>query len=290
MKGKKRKIDILVLSDIHLGTVGCRAEELSCYLKTIKPKTVILNGDIIDGWQFNKRYFPTSHMRIIKQFMGWLSKGITVYYISGNHDEVMRRFRGFQLGGLKIVNQLKIRKDGKNYWFFHGDVFDVLMKYSKWLAKLGGFSYDMLIRVNTFVNKVSLGMGRKRVHLSKSVKDGVKSLVKFVDDFESTAAKMAIRNKMDYVVCGHIHAPQIRKIEYKEGSVMYLNSGDWIENMSSLEYSKGKWSVYRFEEDSAAPALMKKPGKKEKKPKLLFKDLVEEFRLTEEVNEGVTQD
>ncbi|MFZ5939402.1 MAG: UDP-2,3-diacylglucosamine diphosphatase [Bacteroidota bacterium] len=129
MKKNKRKIDLLVLSDTHLGTIGCRASELSAYLKTIKPATVILNGDIIDGWQFNKRYFPKSHIRIIKQILGWLSKGTRVYYITGNHDEVMRRFKGFQLGGLKIVNQLKFRKDGKSYWFFHGDVFDVVMKY-----------------------------------------------------------------------------------------------------------------------------------------------------------------
>jgi len=282
MKGKKRKIDVLVLSDIHLGTIGCRADELNAYLKTIKPKTVILNGDIIDGWQFNKRYFPISHMRIIKQLMAWLSKGVTVYYISGNHDEVMRRFKGFQLGGLKIVNQLRLRIDGKNYWFFHGDVFDIVMKYSKWLAKLGGYSYDLLILLNTFINRLSLKMGRGRVHLSKSVKDGVKSVVKFVDDFETTAARMAIRNKMDYVACGHIHAPQIKNVAQKDGQVIYLNSGDWIENMSSLEYKKGVWSVYYYEEDKVAQALRKKQGKKDKKPKLLFQDLVEEFKMIEE--------
>jgi len=284
MKQEKRKIGILVLSDIHLGTLGCRAEELSSYLKTIKPSTVILNGDIIDGWQFRKRYFPRSHIKVVKQILGWLTKGIRVYYITGNHDEVMRKFKGLQLGGLRIVNQLRFKKDGKNYWFFHGDVFDVVMKYSKWLARLGGLSYDLLILLNTLANRISRALGRGRIPLSQTVKDSVKSAVKFVDDFELTAARMAIKTGMDYVACGHIHAPQIREVQNGNGKVIYLNSGDWIENMSALEYSNGNWSVYRFEDDLVARNLIKKNPKNGKKSKQLFRDLVEEFRMIEEAS------
>ncbi|MFZ5939403.1 MAG: UDP-2,3-diacylglucosamine diphosphatase [Bacteroidota bacterium] len=135
------------------------------------------------------------------------------------------------------------------------------------------------------MNRVSLALGRGRIHLSKSVKDSVKSAVKFVDDFEGAAAKMAIRTGVDYVVCGHIHAPQIRTVTRKEGSVVYLNSGDWIENMSALEYAGGKWSVYRYEDDPVAREANKGKGpKKEKKAKELFRDLVEEFRLLEEAS------
>ena len=105
-KIKKRKLDILVLSDVHLGTFGCHAKELLLYLKTVKPKTVILNGDIIDIWQFSKRYWPKSHMRIVKLVMNWMSKGVKIYYITGNHDEMLRKFVGFKMGSLQIVNKV----------------------------------------------------------------------------------------------------------------------------------------------------------------------------------------
>ena len=134
---KKRKLDILVLSDIHLGTYGCHAKELLHYLKTIKPKIVVLNGDIIDIWQFSKRYWPKSHMKVVKTFMTWMSKGVKFYYVTGNHDEMLRRFEGFKMGSFKIVNKIVLDLDnGKKAWFFHGDVFDVTMQHSKWLAKL----------------------------------------------------------------------------------------------------------------------------------------------------------
>jgi len=149
----KRKLDILVLSDVHLGTYGCHAKELLQYMKSIKPNIVILNGDIIDIWQFSKRYWPKSHMKIIKYILGWVSKGVEVYYVTGNHDEMLRKFVGFEIGGLKIVNKVLLEIDeNKKAWFFHGDVFDVTMQHSKWLAKLGAVGYDTLIIINRFFN------------------------------------------------------------------------------------------------------------------------------------------
>lgn len=126
MKNKRRKIDVLVISDIYLGTYGCHAKELFHYLKSIKPKTVILNGDIIDIWQFSKSYFPKSHMKVIKHFMNWLSKGMKMYYVTGTHDEMLRKFVGFKIGSLRIVNKVVLElKGSKKAWIFHGDVFDV---------------------------------------------------------------------------------------------------------------------------------------------------------------------
>ena len=155
-KIKKRKLDILVLSDVHLGTYGCHAKELLRYLKTVKPKTVILNGDIIDIWQFSKRYWPKNHMKVIKHLMSWMSRGVKIYYITGNHDEMLRKFVGFKMGSLKIVNKIILELDnGKTAWFFHGDVFDVTMQHSKWLAKLGAVGYDTLIHINSFANFIS---------------------------------------------------------------------------------------------------------------------------------------
>ena len=238
----KRKLDVVVISDVHLGTYGCRAKELLNYLKTINPKVLILNGDFIDIWQFNKRFFPKSHMRVIKQITSMLSKGTKVYYITGNHDEMLRKFVGFQIGGLEIVNKLVLNLGVQKAWFFHGDVFDVTMKHSKWLAKLGGKGYDLLILINTFVNWISSLFGQGRISLSKKIKNSVKGAVKHINNFEETAAEIAIDNNYDYVVCGHIHQPQMRDIEIKgKGKVTYLNSGDWVENLTSLEYRKGVW-------------------------------------------------
>ena len=282
----KRKLDVVVISDVHLGTYGCRAKELLNYLKTINPKVLILNGDFIDIWQFNKRFFPKSHMRVIKQITSMLSKGTKVYYITGNHDEMLRKFVGFQIGGLEIVNKLVLNLGVQKAWFFHGDVFDVTMKHSKWLAKLGGKGYDLLILINTFVNWISSLFGQGRISLSKKIKNSVKGAVKHINNFEETAAEIAIDNNYDYVVCGHIHQPQMRDIEIKgKGKVTYLNSGDWVENLTSLEYRKGVWKQYFYNEDPLANSLNIDDLLKEKglnqagyKGKELFQELINEFQ------------
>ena len=254
-KHKKRKLDIAVISDVHLGTFGCRATELHNYLKTINPKILILNGDIIDIWQFNKRYFPKPHMKVIKQLMNFITSGTKVYYITGNHDEMLRKFRGFRLGSFEIVNKVVLDIDGKKGWFFHGDVFDVTMQHSKWLAKLGGMGYDFLILINTIVNWVSHKIGYGRLSFSKKIKNSVKSAIKFINDFETTAADIAIDEGYDYVVCGHIHQPEIRIIETDKGTTTYLNSGDWIENLTALEYKNNNWSLYEYEKDEIAKSI-----------------------------------
>lgn len=279
-KIKRRKLDILVLSDVHLGTYGCHAKELLLYLKTIKPKTVILNGDIIDIWQFSKRYWPKSHMKIIKQLMGWMGKGTKIYYVTGNHDEMLRKFVGFKMGSFKIVNKVILELDnGKTAWFFHGDVFDVTMQHSKWLAKLGAVGYDTLIHINRVANFISEKVFKKgKLSLSKKIKNSVKSAVKFINNFEQTAADIGISNKYDYVVCGHIHQPEMREIANEHGKIMYLNSGDWIENLTALEYTDGKWEIYRFDEVEMLNMSVHEQ-EEELNNNQLFDNLVEEFNL-----------
>jgi UDP-2,3-diacylglucosamine pyrophosphatase LpxH len=278
---KKRRPEIVILSDIHLGTYGCHAEELLRYLKTIKPKKIILNGDIIDMWQFSKHYWPKSHMQVVKHITGLLVKGTKIVYLTGNHDEMLRKFAGFRLGSFKIANKVVLRLNGKKAWIFHGDVFDVTMKYSKWLAKLGAVGYDTLILINTFVNWCLTRLGRERISLSKRVKDSVKTAVKFINDFEKTAADIAISNNYDFVVCGHIHQPEIKTIENEKGRVTYLNSGDWVENLTALEYDGANWSIYRYRDDAYAKSI-KLP--KRLRNKLdndeIFRDLINEFLNT----------
>lgn len=254
MKIEKREVEVVVLSDIHLGTYGCHAKELHRYLKSIRPKMLILNGDIIDIWHFNKSYFPKPHMKVVKDIVSFISSGIPVYYITGNHDDMLRRFTDFEMGSFKIVNKLALEIDGKRHWFFHGDVFDLSMT-SRWLAKLGGKSYDLLILINRFINRILVSIGREKVSISKAVKDSVKKAVKYVSDFEQTAADHAIAQHYDYVVCGHIHKPQVCELRNNFGSVNYLNSGDWIENLTALEYNQGKWELYEYHKDPVATAL-----------------------------------
>jgi len=281
-KQKKRKLEIVVISDVHLGTYGCRAKELLNYLKTIQPKKLILNGDIIDIWQFNKRYFPKSHMSVIKHITSLLSKGTEVYYITGNHDEMLRKFKGFQLGNFKILNKLILPLRDKKAWIFHGDVFDVTMQHSKWLAKLGDKGYDALIILNTFVNWISKLLGYGKLSLSKKIKNSVKSAVKFINDFDKTASDIAIENNYDYVICGHIHQPEIREIETQKGKTIYLNSGDWIENLTALEYNKNEWSLYSYIDDDMAINLERTKKSKETKVlenDILFSELLKEFDI-----------
>lgn len=277
---KKRKVDILVLSDVHLGTYGCHAKELLLYLKTIKPKTVVLNGDIIDIWQFSKRYWPKSHMKVVKQLLTWLSKGVKIYYITGNHDEMLRKFAGFKMGSLRIVNKLVLDLDEQNKaWFFHGDVFDVTMQHSKWLAKLGAVGYDLLILINRIANFISERIFKRgKLSLSKKIKNGVKTAVKFINNFEQTAADIGISNGYQYVVCGHIHQPEMRSIHTTHGSIEYLNSGDWIENLTALEYNDGNWRIYRFDEVEMLDMSVN-DQEEEYNNNQLFENLVEEFNL-----------
>lgn len=284
-KVKKRKVEVVVISDVHLGTYGCHSKELLHYLKSIKPKKVILNGDIIDIWQFSKRYWPKSHTKVIKQLLEWTSKGVKMYYITGNHDEMLRKFVGFKMGSLKIVNKVVLDLDDeKKAWIFHGDVFDVTMQHSKWLAKLGAIGYDTLILINRFANFIAVNIFKKgKLSLSKKIKNSVKSAVKFINDFEQTAADIGIFRKYDYVICGHIHHPEIKEISNKEGAIQYLNSGDWVENLTSLEYNNGKWSIYRFDENEIEKMKVEEPFlEDELNNNELFNNLLNEFNLMRE--------
>lgn len=257
---EKRKVDIVIISDVHLGTYGCHAKELLQYLKSIEPGTLILNGDIIDMWQFRKSYWPDYHMRVVKEITDMIATGIPVYYLTGNHDDMLRKFSDIEMGSFELLDKLVIRLNGKRAWIFHGDVFDISMKHSKWLAKLGAHGYDLLILLNRFINYGLEKLGREKISLSKRIKDSVKSAVKYIGNFEETVAEIAIQNNYHYVICGHIHQPVIKEISTAKGKVVYLNSGDWVENLTALEYSQKEWSLYHFSNDPLAKKIQINPA------------------------------
>ena len=248
MPKKRRDVEVVILSDIHLGTYGCHAKELLSYLKSVKPKLLILNGDIIDGWAFSKRYFPNSHMAVISELFKLMKKDTQVIYITGNHDEFLRKYTDLRMGNLFLTDKYLLELDGVKHWIFHGDVFDNTTKGgAKILAKLGGIGYDWLILINRAINFLMESMGRPKVSLSKKIKNSVKKAVAFIADFEEKAIELAIDNHYDFVICGHIHQPADRIATSENGSVHYLNSGDWIENLSYLEYNEGKWDLCFFD-------------------------------------------
>lgn len=248
---QKRKIKVAVISDVHLGTYGCHAQELNEYLKSIDPEVLIINGDFIDIWQLSKFYFPDSHWRVIQRVIKMMMHGTQVYYLTGNHDELLRKFSGFKLDNLHLEDKLVLTIDGQKHWFFHGDIFDVTMRHSKWLAKIGGAGYDLLILINRMVNVLLEKMGREKISLSKRVKNSVKAAVKHISNFEKTAAEIAIQNGYTHVICGHIHEPVMKKYVGAGGIVQYLNSGDWIENLTALEYTDDWNLVYYHQLDIA---------------------------------------
>ena len=244
----KRNLDVVVISDVHLGTYGCKAQELLAYLQSINPKKIILNGDIIDIWSFKKSYFPSTHLQIIRYLLNLSEKGIPIVYITGNHDELLRKFSTMNFGNILLTDRFVLKYENKTAWIFHGGGFEASLQRSKWLAKLGGWGYDKLIRINYLMNLGLEFFGKERYSLSKKIKNSVKKAVKHVNDFEKTAAELAIENQFDDVICGHIHQPQMKEVKTEKGKCLYLNSGDWIENLTALELNENKWSIFHFEE------------------------------------------
>ncbi len=256
---EKRPVDIAVISDLHLGTYGCKANEIVAYLKSISPQLLVLNGDIIDAWQFSKHYFPASHMAVIKEIFHLLTNGTRVIYITGNHDEFLRRYADLELGNLQLTDKMLIEIHGKTTWIFHGDVFDNTTKGgAKFWARLGSNGYAVLLGFNRMVNRCSKFFGRQPVSLSRRLMKRIDKSIIRTDEFETMVADLAIRKKYDYVICGHIHHPKKRTIETSEGSVTYLNTGDWLEHSTALEYYNNDWHIYTHTETAKATAPLKK--------------------------------
>ena len=250
---KKRRIEVAVISDVHLGTPNCYAEELMAYLSSIDPKKLILNGDIIDIWKFNNHFLPASHLKILKKIIGMASKGTEVVYITGNHDDKLRKFNDTRVGNFSIQDKLVLKLNGRKAWVFHGDVLDMSIPQSKWLAKMGDSGFGLLLRLNRVLNWFFTKMGKEKYSVARKIKSNVKNAEKYINIFKQTAIETALAKGYDYVICGHIHQPEKETFETKNGICTYLNSGDWVENLSALEYSFKRWKIYRYNYDKLSP-------------------------------------
>jgi UDP-2,3-diacylglucosamine pyrophosphatase LpxH len=220
------------ISDIHLGTYGCNAEMLVDYLKSIQCDTLYLVGDIIDGWKLRKGwYWPEAHNEVVRRILKMAHRGTRVVYVVGNHDEMLRDYAGFSFGGVEIVNDIVHEcQDGRKLLITHGDAFDTVVLYARWLAILGDQAYSLLMRLNIVLNAARKLFKLPYWSLSAYAKRRVKNAVEFVGRFEEAVARAAHEQGLDGVVCGHIHTAEIRQI----GDVTYYNDGDWVESCTAL--------------------------------------------------------
>ena len=243
------------ISDVHLGTRGCKAELLLDFLANTKCDQLYLVGDIVDGWRLKRSwYWPSGHNEIVSNLLAMAKAGIEVIYIPGNHDEVLRDYSGIQLGGVELRREcIHTGADGRRYLVTHGDDFDVVVKYAKWVALLGDWAYTLLLWINNHFNNVRRWFGMPYWSLSAYLKDKVKNAVEFVSAFEAALAAEAQRRELDGVVCGHIHRAEIRNIN----GVQYMNSGDWVESCTALaETRDGRFEIVRWAEISRERALV----------------------------------
>ncbi|WKK87667.1 UDP-2,3-diacylglucosamine diphosphatase [Marivirga arenosa] len=247
----------LVISDVHLGTKGSKAKELVKFLKQCSCDRLILNGDIIDGWQL-KKYgtWKRKHTRFFNRILKMIEDHKTeVIYLRGNHDDFLDQVLPFKVGNLTITRDLTIESNGKKFYVVHGDIFDSITTNLKWVAKLGDVGYTFLLWVNSLYNQYRRKKGLPYYSLSQVVKSKVKSAVSYIDDFEKQLTEIAKIKDCDGIICGHIHQAALKEIN----GIIYMNSGDWVESMSALaEDRDGNWSLVYYADTSSDKSINKK--------------------------------
>ena len=243
-----RELEVAVISDLHLATHACKPKKILKYLKSINPQTLVLNGDIIDAWRFTRNYFPKPHLKVLRQIIKMMEKGVLVYYITGNHDEFLRKFAPSEIGNLRIVNQLVLELDGNKTWIFHGDIFDNTIHRKKWLAKFGAALKGFLSLLNNQINQLRQFLGKDEVIFYKSIKYRLIRDKLNLSANESKILNAAIQQGYQNVICGHTHVPKEKEIKFDGTNFRYLNCGDWVEHFTATEYNQGKWRVF-FQSD-----------------------------------------
>lgn len=243
---KIRELEVSVISDLHLATHASQPKKVLKYLKSVQPKTLVLNGDIIDSWRFSRNYFPKAHLKVIRQLIKMMEKGVEIFYVTGNHDEFLRKFTDTQIGNLKIVNQLILELNGVKTWIFHGDIFDQIIHHTKWLAKLGAAGYGLLAIFSKMINRLFKPDREGEFIIYKRIKD------RFIKDkpnlsrFEHSVARASFLQGYQTVICGHTHIPKEKEISIEEKTIRYLNCGDWVENFTAVEYYEGNWHLHFY--------------------------------------------
>lgn len=244
------------ISDVHLGTKGCQAEFLIDFMRHHESERLYLVGDIIDCWSLTRSwYWQQSHNDVVQKILRKARKGTEVIFVPGNHDEPLRNYVGIHAGGVRIEREVVHEAaDGKRYLVIHGDEFDSVVRYAKWLAVLGDRSYQFLMRLNRYLNIVRARMGKPYWSLSAHIKHRVKEAVQFMGDYESAVAGEARKRGLDGVICGHIHHAEIKDMN----GITYMNDGDWVESCTALvEHFDGAFEIIHWARIDHAPAHKK---------------------------------
>lgn len=238
----------IVISDLHLGSGGSKAEEVTAFLKSYSCKKLILNGDIIDAWQLKKYgVWKRKHTLFFKRVLKMIDEHNTkVIYVRGNHDDFLDQILPLRLGkNFQIKKDYILNSGAQRYYVTHGDVFDSITTHFKWLAYLGDMSYTGLLALNKLYNHYRAWRGLPYFSLSQRIKQSIKMAVNYISDFEEKLTELARSRGCDGIICGHIHQPAMREID----GVMYMNSGDWVETLSALvEDFEGNWSLLYYNE------------------------------------------
>ena len=246
-----RRFRTIWISDIHLGTRGCKAELLLDFLRETESDTLYLVGDIVDGWRLKPSwYWPQLHNDVVQKLLRKARKGTRVVYIPGNHDEPLRRFLDISIGQIEVVSEIvHTTADGRRLLVMHGDEFDTVVRYARWLAFLGDWAYNLALGANYWINLLRRRLGLSYWSLSAYLKQRVKNAVEYISRFEAAVADAAVKRGVDGVVCGHIHHAEIREI----AGITYCNDGDWAESCTApVEYADGRLEILRWVEDQAA--------------------------------------
>ena len=244
----RERLRSIFISDLHLGTQGCQARALLSFLRSNPSDNLYLVGDIIDGWQLRRRwYWPQEHNDVVQKILRRVRKGCRVIFVPGNHDEFVRHFVGHHFGGVEVVDEaIHTTADGKRLWITHGDLYDGVIQYAKWLAYLGDTLYEFTLRLNRHLNSLRARLGLPYWSLSQYLKHRVKSAVNFISSFESAVAAEARKRGLDGVVCGHIHRAEMRMID----GTLYCNDGDWVESLTALvEHQDGRLEIVHWPDE-----------------------------------------
>jgi len=224
------------ISDVHLGNSVAKAKMLSDFLKYNSCDTLYLVGDIVDGWSMKKRtYWPQEHVNVIRRILSRSKKGTRIVYITGNHDEFLRRYSGMSFGNIHLVDEyIHQSPDGKKYWVVHGDAFDAVVFNKKWLVVIGDVAYESLLKINNWFNRARSALGMKQWSLSSYLKNKVRNAFSIITNFETTLVNECMKRNLQGVICGHIHHAKLKEIE----GIQYANCGDWVESCSALVEDK----------------------------------------------------
>lgn len=240
------KYKSIFISDIHLGTRGCKAELLLKFIKEVECDNLFLVGDIFDGWRLKKNwYWNQDHSTVVQKILRMSRKGTRIYYIPGNHDEFMRQFLEYSFGGIELHDEYVYHSvSGKKYIVIHGDKFDLVTMNMKWLAHIGDWAYTLLLNINTAIHYIRSHLRLPYWSLSRWAKAKVKEAVNFIGDYESSVSHYAKKKKVDGIICGHIHQVALKDID----GIHYINCGDWVEsNTAIVEHFDGSFEIIKWD-------------------------------------------